>query len=117
MQLKVSDDYLPAFLACLGIGTLQAIREHVVLAEVGIWTLAPPKMWEPLLDKSNVPDEIINIFKQCDELYVFQEYIPDQFDSTVSNLIDRLKLILSNLDEQAWDIEWVTESDDISDRD
>jgi hypothetical protein len=108
MQLQIRNEDLPAFLACLGIGTLHAIREGTVPPQVGIWTLGPPRMWEPLAEIPGVPGEIIAVFRVCDELSALQQLVPDQslFTSFVTELITRLQVVLAQIDDPAWITQW-----------
>lgn len=93
---------LAAFLACLGLGTLYAIRQGVLPPEAGIWTLGRPRVW----DDSGVPDEIAQVFSTAGELSAIKIVIPNKFDAVVEDLIHRLEVVLASTGEQYWLAGW-----------
>jgi hypothetical protein len=111
LTLQISQEDIPAFVACLSIGTLYAIREGIIPPQVGIWTLGPPRMWEPLEAMSLIPREIIEVLQRCDELSAIQQLMPDRFVPYVDELIARLQLVLAQAGDPAWDVRWVRNSE------
>jgi hypothetical protein len=111
-RFQIPKDDLPAFLACLGIGTLQAILDGVLLPEVGIWTLGAPRTWKPLNDESYISREIMEVFQTSDELSALKQLAPDQFDLQVKNLINQLQKELSKNANPSWHLEWILDAKD-----
>lgn len=114
MRLELPERNLAPFLACLGIGTLYAIRAGTISADVGIWSLAAPRVWTPLLNKDTVPKEIIDVLRTCDELSALQEALSDEpgkFDAEITSLIERLGSELRSVPDTAWSISWLPTSE------
>ena len=114
VQMQVSKDVLPAFLACLGIGTLHAIRMGAVPAEAGTWTLASPRFLSPIQDRSMAPKEVIEVCRVCDELGAIQKLLgPGEFDNAVAELIERLRAVLAQVDpDWGMGFSWLENSDE-----
>jgi hypothetical protein len=106
MQIDISEEYLPAFLAYLAIGTLYAIRKGTVSADVGIWSLGAPRNWEFLLNLPIVPKELIEVFQTGDELSLIQKSSPEKFDTIIGELINKLEKELIKMQEQNWRLTW-----------
>ena len=114
MRLLIPEESLAAFLACLGIGTLQAIRTGALRPEAGTWTLGPPRVWGPLVSRSAVPREIIEVFQTCDELAAMRQLLPETFDAEVGKLIERLERQLARIEDPVWTISWDTPAEGTS---
>jgi hypothetical protein len=110
VALIIPEDNLAAFLACLGIGTLEAIRTGALPTTAGIWTLARPRVWEPLAVGALVPDEIVSVYQTCDELHALEQLAPDKLITALTELIDRLVSVLAQAEMREWHIEWVSET-------
>lgn len=110
VRFQIAKHDLPAFLACLAIGTLDAIRRGVLPAEAGIWTLGAPKIWRQLESTSPVIQEISDVLQTCDELSAIKKLRPDSFDAEVAKLIERLQVVLASIQEPVWQIESAPES-------
>lgn len=106
MHCQISEDDLPAFVAYLALGTLEAIRAGTVAPKVGIWTLGMPITWKPLEEAKLVPQAIIDVLRTSDELSAIQKLVPHTFDATVSDLIERLHTALKEMPNQTWRVEW-----------
>jgi len=108
-ELRIGENSLDAFLACLGIGTLFAIKEGALPAEAGIWSLAVPRVWKPLESNLMVSREMIEVFRTFDELSALQQLSPNEFPDEVSKLIDTLLTELRKVQNPIWQIEWSSE--------
>jgi hypothetical protein len=107
MRLQIGDDQLASFLACLGLGTLYAIRDGAIPARTGIWTLAPPRTWRALEENPSVPAEIVAVFQHFDELDVLQRHYPQGFDLLCAELIARLEAVLSEIEDPVYVLKWI----------
>ena len=106
MYCQVSEDDLSAFVAYLALGTLEAIRAGTVSPGVGTWTLGRPVTWEPLQQAKLVPQEIIDVLQQGDELSALQKIAPHACDAAVGDLIERLHAVLRAMPSPVWRVEW-----------
>lgn len=106
MHCQISEDDLPAFVAFLALGTLEAIRAGTVSPQIGIWALGRPITWEPLEVANLVPREIIDVLQQADELAALQKLSPQTFESVVGDLIERLHAALRAMPNPTWRLAW-----------
>lgn len=106
MHYQITEDDLPAFVAYLALGTLEAIRAGTVSPDIGIWTLGAPITWEPLEDAKLVPQEIIDVLRQGDELSALQNLAPQTFDAVVTDLIEQLHIALREMPNPNWRVVW-----------
>ena len=114
MQLEIPDEELAPFLACLGIGTLQAIRMGAVGPEMGIWTLATPEMMRGLHRNAATPPEVLDVYSRGDELSLSRQLTadsPEVFDRQLGTLIDKLAAVLRRSSHLSWNITWLPESE------
>lgn len=97
---------LPVFVACLGVGTLQAIRDGILPLEVGIWTLSSPIFIKSIED-NDISPEVVNVFQTADELSALKELAPEEFKAQVDLLINRLLQELISNPNPTWSIKWI----------
>ncbi len=109
--LRVTEDNVSAFLACLAMGTLCAIRAKTLPAEAGIWTLGVPRIWEPLIASRAASSEVVEILQTFDELSAIQKLMPEKFDKEIDTLIGRLQVELANIEKPVWQMEWLVSQD------
>lgn len=112
----MKDEYVPfyvrkdgrnAFLACLGLGTLYAIRQGVLPAEAGIWSLGRPRVRAPLERASDkTTEELFEVLSTADELDAIQKLVPREFDEKVDQLIKRLQSVLESGGGHHWTGGW-----------
>ena len=112
MKVDIPSRNLAAVLASLGLGTLEAIRAGALPASAATWTLAPPRMWEPLGGVSVDVDEVLEVFQSCDELAAIKELLPDQFEAKLNALIARLRSVLESQPEGVWEVTWYRDAEE-----
>ena len=109
------EDYVPfyvrkddriAFLACLALGTLYAIRQGVLPAEAGIWTLGRPQVRAPLEHEPGVPAGLIEVLSTSDELDAIKTALPHEFEAIMDKLIARLETVLASTGQPYWLAGW-----------
>ncbi|MBI4494024.1 MAG: hypothetical protein HY690_14640 [Chloroflexi bacterium] len=105
MQLDIPDDDLRLFLSLLGLGLLHSIARGVLPADAGIWTLAIPRMWEPILEQGSVSGEIALVYRQLDELSAIQELLPERYSEKLDQLISRLEATAEY--RGGWGVKWI----------
>jgi hypothetical protein len=102
MEFHIPDEHVDTFLAYIGIGVLSAIQRKTVPATVGIWSLAVPKVTQPLIEHGNVSEEIITVFKTADELSALEKLAPDLFEDVLTQLINQLETVLRSSTDPTW---------------
>lgn len=108
VQMSVPAKDLVTFLACLGLGTLRAIRAGVLHPDAGIWTLAVPGFSTPLRDKFSIPPEMMEVFTSADELSVIKELRGQAvFEEVLDGHIRVLERILAESPESIWSLRWM----------
>lgn len=106
VKLETLSNHIPTFVICLAIGTLQAILEDTISAEVGIWTLGRPRTWEFLAEEKLVSEEVISVLQTCDEISFIKEQSQERFENVVKELITQLKNELKKIEEPNWLFTW-----------
>ena len=106
VTIQLDQNDVPSFLACLGLGTLMAIQKGQIPAEAATWTMGAPRVWEPLIEHSLVPKEIIDVFEQGDELAALEELSPDLYQEELSLLISQLQKTIGQVSNPSWRLRW-----------
>lgn len=105
LRIEVAEPHLPAFFACLCLGTLHAIRARVIPPQVGIWALGPP--WAAKLD-GRVPDSIRDVLYETDEISAMAKLgTPQDVNAMLDDMIQRLDTALRGIEEARWVIKKV----------
>jgi hypothetical protein len=105
------EDLIP-FLACLGLGTLRAIRAGALHPDVGIWTLAVPGFRIPLEERRNLPRELLEVFGAADELSAIKDLGGQaRFEEVLDGQIRVLERILAASPESSWSLRWANEAE------
>lgn len=113
MRLEISDEDLSAFLSCFALGALHALRAGVPQAGGSLGTLSSPKMVVPLLSKSTLLENVMDIIASAEELVVLQDHYPrDRLDALMQHRIDRLNTELAKGNpNRFWEMHWLPESE------
>ncbi len=104
MLLEIADEHLPAFVASLAAGTLEAIRRGALDAAAGTRTLGAPRLWKPLAGKSPLLDRVAEVLARCDELDATKLLGPEPFAAELERLTARLMAVLAEQSE--WSARW-----------
>ena len=108
VQMAIPEKDLITFLACLGLGTLRAIRAGVLHPGAGTWTLAVPGFRAPLESKSDIPKEMLEVFTSADELSAIQELCGQEaFEEVLDRHIRVLESILAQATGSTWRLRWM----------
>ncbi|MFD3165310.1 hypothetical protein [Herpetosiphon sp. NSE202] len=108
MKLSVPESDAEALWAYLGLGVLTAIQRQALNPELGIWTLALPKIIAALPRQSELARIIYAVFSQADELQLLSTLNPAAYQSMVQEMIDQLSHGLSTSTAASW-MEWQVE--------
>ncbi|MBL8818558.1 MAG: hypothetical protein JNL58_21195 [Planctomyces sp.] len=108
-NLEVSKEGLEAFVLCLALGTLEAIRSRAWNPDAGVWTIGRPR-FKSLLEKSNFPENVMAVIEQVDELSAIQKFdgvdaYSKCLDQSIAVLTERLK----ELSDQYWYAGWTNQ--------
>lgn len=110
VNIQLEQNELPAFLACLGIGTLVAMQKGQLEAEAGIWAMGAPRVWEPIEDNI-VQKDILEVFQQSDELATLQQLAPESYQEELEQMINQLSDVLSRMQKPIWSLRWGTQKE------
>ncbi len=100
--LEVSDR--EAFVLCLTLGTLEAMRGGAWPLESGIWTLARPVFWEALAD---VDDAVVEALQSADELDALAKLCGyPAAEAALDRMIAVVRARLSVLPKKSWYARW-----------
>ncbi|MBM7844895.1 hypothetical protein [Herpetosiphon giganteus] len=102
MQLSIPESDAEAFWAYLGLGVLTAIQRQALDPELGIWTLALPKILERLPQQSELATIISEVFVQADELQLLSTLNPTAYQSVLQQMINQLNHVLSTSKDASW---------------
>lgn len=105
-RLEVDAADLEAFVACLALGTLEAIRSGAWSPEAGIWTLAPPIFRRPL-ERAGLPADLLDVLDRAGELSALGELagrpaMIAELDRMIAALRARLRETASRPWRGAW---------------
>jgi len=97
-----------AFVLCLTLGTLEAMRGGLWPLEAGIWTLGRPIFWEPLADVDHVA---VKVLQSADELSAIAELCGQPAaEAELDRMIAVVRSRLVALPEKSWYAYWRDEA-------
>lgn len=96
-----------AFVLCLTLGTLEAMRRGEWPLEAGIWTLGRPVFWESLAE---VDEQVVEVLQSADELSALAEVVGHPAaEEALDHMIAVIRARLSSLPEKSWYARWPAE--------
>ncbi len=108
--LEIGNGDREAFVLCLALGTLEAMRSGLWPMEAGIWTLARPIFWEALVE---IDAEVVTVLQSADELSAIAKLAGyPAAQAALDRMIAVIKARLSVLPEKSWYARWPNEEDD-----
>ncbi len=103
-RLNVAQADREAFVLCLALGTLEAVRGGNWPPDAGIWTLARPVFWQSLAD---VDHTVVEVLQSADELSALAELGgPSAAEAELDRMIAVVRSRLSALPEKSWYARW-----------
>ena len=103
-QLEVGRSNREAFVLCLALGTLEAVRRGDWPFEAGIWTLGHPIFWETLVE---VDKNVVVVFQSADELSALAELAGyPAAEKELDRIIAVVRKRLTALPEKSWYARW-----------
>ena len=108
MKLEISEEDLPAFLACLALGALHSLHAGVPDGGGSVNALSNPGFWRPLLAKPEVPEELTDILRATEGLAAMREHAPGaEYESIMADRILRLQSELGRgKTRRIWRLRW-----------
>ena len=103
-QLEVGKSDREAFVLCLALGTLEAMRRGYWPLTAGIWTLGRRIFWEALVD---IDDEVLAVFQSADEMSALAKLAGyPAAEAELDHMIAVIRARLSVLPEKSWYARW-----------
>lgn len=104
MEVAIADR--EAFVLCLALGTLEAMRGGAWPLEAGVWSLGRPAFWEPLASDVVAP-EVVAALRSADELSALAELGGSSAaEAALDRMIAVVRSRLSALPEKCWYARW-----------
>ena len=106
MNLEIASTSCDAFVMCLALGTLEAMRSGTWPLEAGIWTLGRPVFWEPL-KRAGVSEEILDILQTADELAALEKLGGRAAaEAVLDRMLETIRRHLDALPDKNWRAGW-----------
>ena len=107
--LRVSTEDREAFVLCLALGTLEAIRSKAWHPDAGIWTIGRPA-FQTFLRNAKLPADVMAVFQIADELSAIQNLSGSnvylrRLEESIATLVERLR----ERPNQFWNASWTNE--------
>ncbi|MBM7845663.1 hypothetical protein [Herpetosiphon giganteus] len=109
MELIIPKNMDAELLAYLGIGVLTAIKHQTLRPEMGIWTLALPKLIKIINDHPLISPFLLDCYRNGDELDLLFSLNPSDFDLLISDLLEQLHNVLKVSPDPSW-MQWTFRS-------
>lgn len=108
--LEIGNGDREAFVLCLALGTLEAMRGGLWPLTAGIWTLARPIFWEPLAE---IDAKAVEVLQTADELSAIAKVVGQPAaDAELDRMIGVVRARLAALPEKTWYAQWPDEADE-----
>lgn len=106
MQIEITEP--SAFVACLALGTLRAIRVGALTPDAGIWSLGQPWVYAREYLAGHVHDELLDVLSACDELPLIGDMLGrDYRDEVIDGFIERVTAVIAQEPERFFGMRWV----------
>lgn len=106
-RCEVDASDLEAFVGCLALGTLEAMRSGTWPSEAGTWTLARPVFWRAL-EGAGLDKELLDVLQRADELSALEGLMGRQaVDAELDNMIKVVRARLAEKASTSWRATWL----------
>jgi hypothetical protein len=103
-NLEIARADREAFVLCLALGTLEAMRGGAWPLEAGIWTLGRTAFWQPLVESDS---GVVEVFQAADELSALAKLAGRPVaEEALDRMIAAVRSRLSALPEKSWKARW-----------
>lgn len=115
-QCEVEAPDLEAFVACLALGTLEAMRSAAWSSDAGAWTLARPVFWRTL-ESAGLPTDLLAVLHSADELSALEALGGRAaMEAKLDEMIDVIRGRLRGSSSRMWRAEWHGPATSLSER-
>lgn len=98
---------LDAFVACIALGTLEAMKSCSWPLQSGIWTLARPAFWQNL-ENAGLHNDILDVLQRADELSAIESLTGrPAAEAELERMIAVVRTCLAAKASNAWRATWV----------
>jgi hypothetical protein len=98
---------LEAFVTCLVLGTLEAMRSAAWSTEAGTWTLARPAFWRPL-EIAGLPADLLAVLQRADELSAIEALNGrTAVEAELDEMIEAVRARLAGTASHMWRATWL----------
>jgi hypothetical protein len=105
-RCEVDAPDLEAFVACLALGTLEAMRSGSWPSRAGTWTLARPAFWQTL-ESAGLPKSLLDVIQSADELSALEALSgPPAVDVELDKMIEAVRASLAKTASSMWRATW-----------
>ncbi len=103
LEIAKENDQGEAFVLCLALGTLRAIKNGVLASDAGTWTLGRPIFWEPLERDGIVSQDVLGVLKSADEFGAIRKLSGEAaFQAALGRSLTVLEERLRQIGEASW---------------
>lgn len=103
LEIATDGHQIEAFVLCLALGTLRAIKDGLLDPEDGTWTLGRPVFWKALEHGGTVSEEVLSILKSADEFGALRKLCGEP---AFQERLDRSLAVLENRLRQLHETSW-----------
>ena len=105
-RCEVDASDLEAFVACLALGTLEAMRLGTWPLDAGTWTLARPEFWQAL-EVSGLPKELLDVLQRADELSALEALCGrPAVEAELDRMLEVVRARLAEKTSSLWRATW-----------
>lgn len=105
-RCEVAPSDLEAFVACLALGALEAMRSGSWPTEAGIWTLARP-VFRRRLESAGLPGPLLDVLQRADELSALEELAGrSAAQAELDRMIEIVRASLAGTASTLWRARW-----------
>ena len=115
-RCEVEAPDLEAFVACLALGTLEAMKSAAWSSDAGTWTLARPVFWRTL-ESAGLPADLLAVLQSADELAALEALGGHAaMEAELDKMIDAIRGRLRGTSSHMWRAEWHGPETSLSER-
>lgn len=105
-KLEISKETVEAFILCLALGTLEAMKSDIWSLDAGIWTIRRPVFFEKLKE-FGISQNLLEELDQLDELSALKSASDaDKVTAEIERIEKILKQQLSLHSDTFWNAKW-----------
>jgi hypothetical protein len=107
ITFSIDSNELNVFIATIGLGILEAMKNGQLSYSFGIWSLARPAFWQKLENINTLSPELLEIVKEFDELDALNKFNVNSCNNRINEMIKELKEIISQSENDTLHINFI----------